>query len=105
MDDRKQAPIALMMLPLVALGVLLAVQYFAPPKAQTEEPPAEQAPEPATEPGADAAPAQLSPTDSRSRAEAQQTYQLEDDRILTGSSRADRTLAASISTIVSASQC
>jgi YidC/Oxa1 family membrane protein insertase len=85
MDDRKQPPIALMLLPLVALGALLAVQYLAPPKAQTEEPPpdqAERAPEPATEPTADAAPAQLSPTDSRSRAEAQRTYQLEDDRIV-----------------------
>jgi len=42
-DDRKQPPIALMMLPLVALAGLVAFQYFAPPKAQTEEPAAEQA--------------------------------------------------------------
>jgi hypothetical protein len=32
-----------MMLPLVALAGLVAFQYFAPPKAQTEEPAAEQA--------------------------------------------------------------
>jgi YidC/Oxa1 family membrane protein insertase len=88
MDDRKQPPVGLMLLPLVALGAMLAVQYFAPPKAQTEEPAAEQAPEQAAnqapeqaaEPGD--APAQLSPIDSRSRTENQQLHQLEDDRFV-----------------------
>ena len=86
MDDRKQPPIALMALPLVALGAMLAVQYFAPPKARTEEPVAEQAAEQAPEaneatPG-QATPAQLSPTDTRSRAESQQLYHLENDRFV-----------------------
>jgi len=88
MADRKQPPVGLMLLPLVALGAMLAVQYFAPPKAQTEEPAAEQAPEQAAneapqqaaEPGE--APAQLSPIDSRSRTENQQLHQLEDDRFV-----------------------
>jgi YidC/Oxa1 family membrane protein insertase len=86
MDDKKQLPIALLMLPLVALGAMLAVQYFAPPKAQTEEPTAEQAREQAPEqPEATAdapVPAQLSPTDSRSRAESQKLFRLEDDRVV-----------------------
>jgi YidC/Oxa1 family membrane protein insertase len=86
MDDKKQLPIALLMLPLVALGAMLAVQYFAPPKAQTEEPAAEQAREQAREqPEATAGapvPAQLSPTDSRSRAESQKLFRLEDDRVV-----------------------
>ena len=90
MDDRKQPPVGLMLLPLVALGAMLAFQYFAPPKAQTEEPAAEQAAEQAPEQaaeqapeaGADAAPAQLLPTDSRSRTESQQLYRLENDRFV-----------------------
>jgi len=86
MDDKKQLPIALLMLPLVALGAMLAVQYFAPPKAQTEEPAADQAREQAPEqPEATAdapVPAQLSPTDSRSRAESQKLFRLEDDRVV-----------------------
>ena len=89
MDDRKQPPIALMVLPLVALGAMLAFQYLAPPKAQTEEPAAEQtaqqAPEPtqdatAEDTTAEATPARLSPTESRSRTESQKLYRLENDR-------------------------
>jgi YidC/Oxa1 family membrane protein insertase len=71
-----------MLLPLVALGAMLAVQYFAPPKAQTEEQPTQQAPEAGSgstglsdEPG----PAELSPRDSQSRVESQQLHQLEND--------------------------
>jgi YidC/Oxa1 family membrane protein insertase len=90
MDDRKQPPVGLMLLPLLALGAMLAVQYFAPPKAQTEEPAAEQAPEqapaqpeaPGQDTGSHPAPARLSPIDSRSRAESQQLHQLEDDRLV-----------------------
>ena len=105
MDDRKQPPIALMMLPLVALAGLVAFQYFAPPKAQTEEPAAEQAagqtpaqaPELSKDTGGTALSgertagertavplrrAQLSPTDSRSRVESQRLYQLENDRFV-----------------------
>ena len=90
MDDRKKLPIALLVLPLVALGAMLAVQYFAPPKAQTEELAAEQvagqaeeqAPEDAVDTGGEAAPAQLAPADARSRAESQQLYKLENDRFV-----------------------
>jgi YidC/Oxa1 family membrane protein insertase len=86
MGDRKQPPVALLILPLAALGAMLAVQYFSPPKAQTEEPTTEQAPEQALETSKDTAddstPAQLSPADSRSRAESQKLYRLEDDRIV-----------------------
>jgi YidC/Oxa1 family membrane protein insertase len=86
MDDRKQLPIALLALPLVALGAMLAVQYFAPPKAQTEEPSAEQAAEPTSEPTERAAdaptPAQIAPADSRARAESQRLHSLEDERIV-----------------------
>jgi YidC/Oxa1 family membrane protein insertase len=80
MDDRKQPPVGLMLLPLLALGAMLAVQYFAPPKAQTEEPAAEQAPEQAADLGEDTA--QLSSAHSRSRAELQQLFRLEDDRLV-----------------------
>ena len=75
------------MLPLLALGAMLAVQYFAPPKAQTEEPAAEQA---AIEQAAEAddsgfgeaAQAQISPVDARSRADSQSIHQLHSDRII-----------------------
>ena len=81
MDDRKQPPIALLLLPLIALGAMLAVQYFAPPKAETEEPPSEQtAPVQAEQPSGETAPAQIAPTNSRSRTEAQTLYTLENDR-------------------------
>ncbi len=85
MDDKKRPPIALLMLPLVALGAMLAVQYFAPPTAQTEEPAAVETAQPAAGAQTDAAkettaPAQLSPSDAHSRATSQQTYRLENDR-------------------------
>jgi len=100
--DRKQPPALLMMLPLVALGVLLGVQYFTAPKTQPEQPAAEQAPHQAPEqaPGQvgeeapeqatgqaddtadEAAPAQLLPADSRSRTESQRLYKLENDRFV-----------------------
>ncbi len=77
-----------MLLPLVALGAMLAVQHFAPPKpkAQTEELPVDQAaaavPEEAERSGTEAAPPQLSPVDARSRVDSQQIYRLESDRII-----------------------
>lgn len=68
-----------MLLPAIALGAFLAVQHFAPPKAQTEEPAiAEQTP---TAPG-DSSPAQLSAAESRSRAESQEVYRLENDELV-----------------------
>jgi len=81
MDDRKQPPIALLMLPLIALGAMLAVQYFAPPKAETEEPSAEPAtPLQAEQPTGETSPAQITPADSRSRVQEQKLYTLENDR-------------------------
>lgn len=89
MDDRKQPPIALLLLPLVALGAMLAFQYFAPPKAQTEQPQPEQTEQAATlvaeQPavnGDEPSPTQVSPSDARSRVESQSLYRLEDDRII-----------------------
>ena len=86
MGDRKQPPVALMLLPLLALGAMLAVQYFAPPKAQTDEPNADQAaiqaPEDADGSPEEAVPAQISPIDARSRTESQKLYQLENDRFV-----------------------
>ena len=52
MDERKQPPVALMMLPLLGLAGLAAYQYFVPP-----EPPAPQQ-QPAAAAAQDAAPAQ-----------------------------------------------
>ena len=91
MDDRKQPPVALLMLPLVALGAMLAVQYFAPPKAQTEEPAVEQAGE---QPKAADAAGQRPHAGRSARvrraladglafaAESQQLYKLENERIV-----------------------
>ena len=77
--DRKTPPVALMLLPAIALGAFLAVQHFAPPKAQTEEPAAaEPAP---TAPGG-SSPTQLSAAESRSRAESQEIYELENDELV-----------------------
>jgi len=86
MDDRKQPPVALMLLPLLALGAMLAVQYFAPPKAQTEEAAADQAaiqpPQDVEGSADDALPAKVAPVDARSRADSQNLYQLESDRFV-----------------------
>ncbi|RLB43692.1 MAG: hypothetical protein DRH30_02755 [Deltaproteobacteria bacterium] len=86
MDDRKKLPITLLVLPLAALGAMLAVQYFSPPKAQTEEPAteqtAEQAPEDSIGTAGQALPAQLAPVDLRSRMESQRVYKLENDRFV-----------------------
>lgn len=78
-DDRKKPPVALMLLPAIALGAFLAVQHFAPPKAQTDEPGiAEQT---RSGPG-DSSPTQLSAADSRSRVESQRVYRLENDDVV-----------------------
>ena len=75
-----------MLLPLVALGAMLAFQYFAPPTAQTEEPAAEQAEEQVAvqddAPAAETAAAQISPAEVRSRADSENVYKLESDRII-----------------------
>lgn len=81
MDDRKHPPIALLMLPLVALGVMLAVQHLAPPRGQTQEPVAREIDAPPAEDGGVAfAPKQLSPGGSESRIASQKLYRLESDR-------------------------
>jgi len=82
MAERKQLPIALLILPLVALGAMLAVQYFSPRAAQTEGSAAEQSAPLADDVTAETPPAQVSPSDSRSRIESQRLYQLEDDRLI-----------------------
>jgi|GEM_PF-179833 len=87
MDDRKQPPIALLLLPLVALGAILAVQHFAPPKAQTEEPVTKQAGAQAGQPAKDVVgdetkPAQPSAADAHARLDSQHLYTLENDRFI-----------------------
>ncbi|MGB8331091.1 MAG: membrane protein insertase YidC [Polyangiales bacterium] len=82
MGERKQLPIAILLLPLVALGAMLAVQYFAPPRTQTEGTAAEQAGQEANEASVDTPAVQASPTDSRSRSDSQHLYQLENERLV-----------------------
>jgi YidC/Oxa1 family membrane protein insertase len=82
MGERKQPPIALLMLPLLALGAMLAVQYFAEPGARTDEVAAGQSPQQADGVSPEAPSAPGAPSDSRSRAESQRLYQLEDDRFV-----------------------
>jgi YidC/Oxa1 family membrane protein insertase len=86
MDERKQPPVGLMLLPLVALGAMLAVQYFMPPEAQTEEPAAvqdvEQVVAEPDDPADEPVPAEISPDDARSRVVSQSLYELEDDRFV-----------------------
>ena len=83
MDDRKNPPIWLMMLPLIGLGVLLTYQYFAP-----KPPPPEPATATATAAGtgagtaAAAAAAEVAPSDAAARADAEQRYELENDRVI-----------------------
>jgi len=75
-----------MLLPLIALGAMLAVQYFMPPKAQTEDPAATEAAEQVAaepdDPAYEAAPAEISPADARSRVDSQGLYELENDRFV-----------------------
>ena len=87
MDDRKNPPIWLMMLPLIGLGVLLAYQYFAPKPPPPEPAPASttaSAPAPAPGPAAAAAAAaaKVAPSDAAGRADAEQRYELENDRVI-----------------------
>ena len=80
MDERRNPPIWLMMLPLVGLGVLVAYQYFAPPK-------------PAPTPAAVAAPTQAeartpsspeapAPVDAAARLESEERYALQNERFV-----------------------
>ncbi len=81
MDDRKQPPAILMMLPLIALGVFLAVEYFAPPNAETDTPAAAQeaatgnAPEDSKSPSSSGA-------EAEARVESQEIYELQNDRLV-----------------------
>ncbi|MGB5223138.1 MAG: membrane protein insertase YidC [Polyangiales bacterium] len=83
MDDRKNPPIWLMMLPLIGLGVLLTYQYFAP-KPPPPEPTPASASATATATGAatGAAAAEVAPSDAAARADAEQRYELENDRVI-----------------------
>ncbi len=85
MDDRKNPPIWLMMLPLIGLGVLLTYQYFAPKPPPPEPTPASasaSASATATATGAAAAAAAVAPSDAAARADAEQRYELENDRVI-----------------------
>ncbi len=80
MDERKQLPITLMLLPLIALGVMLAVQYFSPPKPAPEAVAAQQTD--AAQPDGAGLPSQLAPADARARGESQQLFKLENERFV-----------------------
>lgn len=79
MDDRKNPPIWLMMLPLIGLGVLLTYQYFAPKPPPPEPTPASAS---ATVTATGAAAAEVAPSDAAARADAEQRYELENDRVI-----------------------
>ncbi len=81
MDDRKNPPIWLMMLPLIGLGVLLTYQYFAP-KPPPPEPTPAAASASATVTATGAAAAKVAPSDAAARADAEQRYELENDRVI-----------------------
>ncbi|MGB5312891.1 MAG: membrane protein insertase YidC [Polyangiales bacterium] len=81
MDDRKNPPIWLMMLPLIGLGVLLTYQYFAP-KPPPPEPTPAAASASATVTATGAAAAEVAPSDAAARADAEQRYELENDRVI-----------------------
>jgi YidC/Oxa1 family membrane protein insertase len=82
MDERKQPPIALLMLPLLALGAMLAVQYFSPPNAPAEQAAIDPSAQHVHDGAADTPSAEVPRADSRSSAQSQTLYQLEDDRIV-----------------------
>ncbi len=83
MDERPKPPIALMTLPLVALGALVAFQYFSPQKAQTDEPGVEASAQGGSVALVESAPSAARPAiDPKARLEAQQLFQLEDDRLV-----------------------
>ena len=85
MDERKNPPIWLMMLPLIGLAVLLTYQYFAPkpnPPATVSTPaaaPAASASAPATAPAGAAA---VAPSDAKARADSEKRYELENERFV-----------------------
>lgn len=85
-DDRKRPPFILMILPLIALGAVLAAQHFWPAQKETpalvtaQQSPAEPSPVP-TESGRPAA-AEPSPAQTRSRLESQRIETLENDRFV-----------------------
>ena len=79
MDERKNPPIWLMMLPLIGLAALVTYQYFAP-----KPPPPETtaAPAPAPAPATATATAELAPSDARARVDAEKRYQLENEQLV-----------------------
>ncbi len=82
MDEQTKPPVALMMLPLVALGALVAFQYFAPEKPQADVA-AVEAPAQSSAPTAgDPTPAVRAAVDPEARLESQKLYRLEDDRFV-----------------------
>ena len=94
MDDRKQPPTILMLLPLLALGAFVAVQYFTPRKVQTEEPAVEQT---AQAGGAEAevtAPDDPSSDGPATNLAKQNLYELENDEFVASFSDLNTALAS-----------
>ena len=117
MDERKNPPVWLMMLPLIGLAVLVAYQYLAPrperaPETETaaaavaapETPRKEQA-APAPRGSGDSAspvatksphgaPATVSAADARARVDSETRYQLENDRFIASFTNLNTALAS-----------
>jgi len=81
MDERKNPPIWLMMLPLIGLAALVTYQYFAP-KPPPPETTAAPAPAPAPATATATATAELAPSDARARVDAEKRYQLENEQLV-----------------------
>jgi YidC/Oxa1 family membrane protein insertase len=81
MDERKNPPVWLMMLPLVGLAVLVAYQYFAP-KPPTPDPATASATAPVSASAPASATGSPAPVDPNARADAEKRYQLENDRFV-----------------------
>jgi YidC/Oxa1 family membrane protein insertase len=81
MDERKNPPIWLMMLPLIGLAALVAYQYFAPkpPPPETTAAPTTAS---ATATATATATAELAPSDARARVDAEKRYQLENEQLV-----------------------
>ena len=81
MDERKNPPIWLMMLPLIGLAALVTYQYFAPkpPPPETTAAPTTAS---ATATATATATAELAPSDARARVDAEKRYQLENEQLV-----------------------
>ncbi|MGB5694300.1 MAG: membrane protein insertase YidC [Polyangiales bacterium] len=94
MDDRKQPPTILMLLPLLALGAFVAVQYFTPRKVQTEEPAVEQTPRAEGTETEVTAPDEASSEIPATNRAKQNLYELENDEFVASFSDLNTALAS-----------